>query len=229
MKSHAALSALVVSVTIAFASEPKLADKLQPGALTPAHQLGSSELGCPAAVTKVLRQETIAEPQGTGWYEPPHRAEYIIAVSGCGKRAQYAVACDNRHTGCKAGPVTAPGPPPQTLADRLQPNAIKSAQQSGSSELGCPAAAAQVIHRATLDEPATSGWYEPPHRAAYEVEASGCEKSAKYLVTCDDRKKDCSVAALQDTSQSAPAQRQLADELQPQALKAAQTQRSSAL
>jgi hypothetical protein len=46
--------------------------------------------------TEVLRQETIEEPQGTGWYERAHRAAYSIAVSGCGKRATYAVACDDR-------------------------------------------------------------------------------------------------------------------------------------
>ena len=100
MKSQAALSTLVIVATIASASDQTLADKLRPGALTAAQQLGSSELGCPTAVAKVVRPETIAEPQGTGWYEYPYRAVYSIAVSGCGKSTNYAVACNNRQRRC---------------------------------------------------------------------------------------------------------------------------------
>jgi hypothetical protein len=82
---------------------PDLADKLLPGAVTVAQKTGSSELDCPAATTRVLRQETIQEPQGTGWYDPPHRALYTVAVSGCGKSTTYLVSCDTEKNGCAAG------------------------------------------------------------------------------------------------------------------------------
>jgi hypothetical protein len=86
-------------------SPPQLADELRPDAVRVAQQRGAAELGCPAATTEVLRQETIQEPQGTGWYEPPHRAVYSMAVSGCGKRKTYVVACDNRKNACVPGSV----------------------------------------------------------------------------------------------------------------------------
>jgi hypothetical protein len=83
----------------------QLADELQPDAVKAAQQRGATELACPAATTEVLRQETLEEPQTTGWHDPPHRAVYNIAVSGCGKRTTVAVACDNRKNSCVTGTV----------------------------------------------------------------------------------------------------------------------------
>jgi hypothetical protein len=76
-----------------------------------AQQRGASELDCPGATAEVLSKETIQEPQGTGWDEPPRRAEYTVAVFGCGKRTTYSVSCDKRQKGCVAGPVAAPALP----------------------------------------------------------------------------------------------------------------------
>jgi hypothetical protein len=181
---------------VAVSSAPlQLADKLQPGAVSAAQQTGKSELGCEAVTTKVLRQETIAEPQGTGWYEPPHRAAYTIDVSGRGTRTTYLVSCDDRQKNCVAGTLQekTEGGPAQ-LADTLQPEAVKVAQQRGASDLGCPTAATEVLRQETIQEVQTTGWYEPAHRAAYNVAVSGCGKRATYAVACDDRKKSVCLA-----------------------------------
>jgi hypothetical protein len=171
-----------------------LADKMQPGAVKAAHQRGASELSCPESATEVLDKETIQEPQGTGWYEPPHRAQYIVSISGCGKSTKYTVACDDRQTGCTVAPVAAAGPPPQQLADRMQPDAVQVAQRRGAIGLTCESVTTEVLSAKTIEEPQTTGWYEPPHRAEYTIGVSGCDKRATYSVTCDERRKKVCVA-----------------------------------
>jgi hypothetical protein len=201
------------------ASEPQPAEALLPGALRVAQQRGATELGCQSATAQVTNKETIQEPQGTGWYESPHRAEYTVAVSGCGKHATYAVACDDRQKDCVAGPVRTAGPPPQPLADKMQPEAVKAAQQRGASEFSCPESATDVLDKETIQEPQGTGWYEPPHRAQYTVSISGCGKRTNYTVACDDRQTGCTVAPV---AAAAPPPQLLADRMQPQAVQAAQ-------
>jgi len=222
-------SAVAVSAMLwACASQQELVDELQPDAIKAAQQYGSSQFACPAATAEVLRKETIQEPQGTGWYEPPHRAEYTVAVSGCGKRATYSVACDNRQKGCIAGAVQSTvAISASELADTLQPGAVKAAQQRGSFELACSAPTAEVLRKETIQEPQGTGWYELPHHAVYTVDVLGCGKRTTYLVACDDRKTDCVAGSLQKNPEGSP--RQLADELQPRAVKAAQQRGSSEL
>jgi hypothetical protein len=82
-------------------SSPQLADKMQPAALRTAQGRASSVLGCPSVTAEVLTKETISEAQITGWHEAPHRAEYTIGVSGCGKHATYSVSCDNQRAGAE--------------------------------------------------------------------------------------------------------------------------------
>jgi hypothetical protein len=178
------------AVDAAASTAPRqLADTLQPGAVSAAQQRGAADLGCPAATGQVLNQQTIEEPQGTGWYEPPHRAVYTIDVSGCGKSTKYLVACDNRQKNCVAGTVQKQeGGRPQ-LADKLQPDAVRVAQQRGAADLGCPAATTEVLRQATLEELQTTGWSEAPHRAAYSIAVSGCGKRATYAVACDSLQK----------------------------------------
>jgi len=197
--------------------------------LQAAQQRGASELGCPAATAAVLSKETLAEPQGTGWYEFPHRAEFTVGVTGCGRSTRYSVACDNRNKSCVAGPVAAASAPPPDLADSLQPNAVKAAQQQGVSDLGCPAATAQVLRKETIQEPQGTGWYEPPHRAVYAMDVAGCGKRTTYLVACDNRQSSCVAGGLQKNPEGPPGQPQLADRLQPSAVTAAQRQGSSEL
>jgi hypothetical protein len=181
---------------VAVSSAPlELADKLQPGAVSAARQSGTSELACEAVTTEVLKQETIQEAQGTGWYEYPHKAAYTIGVSGCGKRTTYVVSCDDRQKNCVAGTLQkkTEGGPPQ-LADKLQPDAVRVAQQRGAADLGCPAATTEVLRQETIQEAQTTGWYETPHRAAYSVAVAGCGKRATYTVACDDRQKSVCLA-----------------------------------
>jgi len=179
----------------------QLADELQPRAERVAQQHGAAELQCPAATTEVLRAETIEEATTTGWSEAPHHAAYNMAVSGCGKRTAYLVTCDAWEKGCVVGtPQKAEeGSPPQ-LADKLQPDAIRVAQQHGAAEFGCPAATAQVLRQETIQEPQTTGWYEPPHRAVYSIAVSGCDKRSTYVVACNDEKKGCTIGALRSAA-----------------------------
>jgi hypothetical protein len=151
--------------------------------------------------TEVLRAEAIEEVSTTGWSEAPHHTAYNIAVSGCGKRAAYLVACDDWDGRCVAGtPKKAEeGAPPQ-LADKLRPDALRVAQQQGARESGCPAATAEVLRQETIEEAQTTGWYEPPHRAVYSVAVSGCGKRSTYVVACNDEKKQCAIGAVQDAA-----------------------------
>jgi hypothetical protein len=144
--------------------------------------------------TQVLRQETIQEVQGTGWYEQPRRAAYSVDVSGCGKRTAYLVSCDSRKKDCAAGRFqekTQNGPP--QIADKWQAAATSEAQKRGTAEFGCAEATTEVLRQETIQEVQTTGWYEPPHRAVYGIGVSGCGKRVTYLVTCDDWKNMCVV------------------------------------
>jgi hypothetical protein len=107
MKKALTISAAAVSATLyGCASKPPSAEALESVALSAARQRDAADLGCPAATTEVLRQETIEGGQTTGWYGTPHRAAYSTAASGCGKRATYAVARDDRQKSvCLAGSV----------------------------------------------------------------------------------------------------------------------------
>jgi len=108
----------------------------------------------------------------------------------------------------------------QPLEDALQPSAAKAAQQRGASELGCPE---------TIVEGQTTGWgAEAPRRAVYAVTVKGCGKQTAYLVECEKGKQGCATAGSPPT-QAGSQRPQLADELQSNAVQAAQKQASSEL
>jgi hypothetical protein len=109
----------------------------------------------------------------------------------------------------------------QPLEDALQPSAVKVAQQRGASELGCPAATAEVLSKRAIEEPQTNGWYQFPRRAEYTIAVSGCDKRTTYLVACNKFKSACKAGPVPTPTASARP-RQLADELQPDAVNAAQ-------
>jgi hypothetical protein len=229
MKKFFAFGALTIPAMLC-ASQP-LEDALQPSAVQAAQQLGASELGCPAATAEVISKHAIEAPQTTGWYEFPHQAEYTIAVSGCGKRTTYLVACNKFHSTCKAGPVpTSTGSAaPRQLADELQPDAVKAAELRGSKDFACPTTTAEVTHQESIIEGQTTGWgAQAPDHAVYAVTVKGCGKQTAYLVDCDKKKKGCATAALQP-SQAGPHHPELADELQPGAVQAAQERGSKEL
>jgi hypothetical protein len=228
MKLVAVLSILALATTLSgCASQPARVDEMQPYAIKAAEQRGSSELACPAASGQVTTRKEIEEPQTTGWYQYPHRSEYTVDVSGCGKRTSYLVGCDARQKGCEAGPLPPAGgsQKPRQLADELEPQAAHAAQQRGSEQLGCPAATARVTRKETIEEGPTTGWYDPAHRALYTADVAGCGKTASYLVVCDSQAKGCVTGGLQNAPVGTPTQ--LADKMQPNAVKAAQ-QRGSA-
>jgi hypothetical protein len=229
MKKFFAFSAVTIPAML-YASQP-LEDALQPSAVKVAEERGVSELGCPAATTAVISKHAIEEPQTNGWYEFPRRAEYTIAVSGCGKQTTYLVACNKFKSACKAGPVPTPtgSATPRQLADELQPDAVNAAQQRGAKDFACPATTAKVMRQETIMEGQTTGWgAEAPHRAVYAVTVKGCGKQTGYLVECETGKKGCATAGSQPSE--AESQRpQLADELQPGAVRVAQERGSKEL
>ncbi|HEY6824658.1 MAG TPA: hypothetical protein VI195_09465 [Steroidobacteraceae bacterium] len=206
-------------------------EALQPDAMKVAQQRGASELACPAATSELLSKRAVQEAQSTGWYEAPRRAEYTVAVSGCGKRTTYLVACNKFRSACEAGAVPAPtrSGALEKLAEELQPDALKAAQQRGARDFTCPTTTAEVTHRETIVEGQTTGWdAEAPHRAVYAVTVKGCEKQTAYLVECDKRKKACASGGLEQ-AQATPQHPQLADELQPGAVQTAQERGSKEL
>src|SRR6516162_1569184 len=222
MRWPAAFSIGCIATTLfACASQTSRVDEMQPYAMKTAQQRGASELNCPAASTQLISKKEIEPSQTTGWYEYPHRSEFTVEVTGCGKSKSYLVGCDWRQKGCEAGPLPTAGTPTvHPLANELEPDAVRAAQQRGSDQLGCPAASAQVMRKEAIEEGQTSGWYDPPHRALYTVDVSGCGKKVSYLVACDKQTKGCATGGLQNTSTGVPSP--LADKMQPDAVKAAE-------
>jgi len=198
--SHGESCIASVPQSAAHPAQRELADEWEPKAVMLAQQQGSSELSCPTATTAVLTKETLEEPVTTGWYTPPRRARYVIGVLGCGKRTTYEVGCDQQESRCIVRAAQASEQPPQQLADEMQPNAMQAAQQRGVRTLGCPAASVEVLSSETIDEPTTTGWYVPPRRAQYTINASGCGKAATYSVICDSWHKSCVASAAQHAS-----------------------------
>jgi hypothetical protein len=182
-----AIGVALISATVCSVAADLPAEALQPNALTVAQQRGAADLGCPAATANVMSKKTIQGATGTGWYEPPHRAAYTVAVAGCGKHTTYSVDCDER-TSCVAGTVStaSPSPPPSELADRMQPDALRAAQGRASSVFGCPSVTAEVLTKEAINAAQTTGWYEAPHRAEYTIGVSGCGKRGTYSVSCDN-------------------------------------------
>ena len=217
MKKALTIAAAAVFGLLYGCATPLPEETLRSEALSAAQQRGAAEFECPAATGQIVSQETLQEPQGTGWYEPPHRAAYEVDVSGCGKRATYSLTCDDRQRSCAVDPKA--GAAPQRLADKLQPGAESAAQQRGAADLGCPAVTGRVVNQQTIEEPQGTGWYEPPHRAVYAIDVSGCGKSTTYLIACDDRQKNCVAGTVQKQVAGRP---QLADKLQPDAVGVAQ-------
>jgi hypothetical protein len=211
------------------ASQTSRVDEMQPYAVKAAQQRGSTELDCSATTGTVVTRKESEASQTTGWYEYPHRSEFTIDVTGCGKRKSYLVGCDWRQKGCEAGPLpTADGARSvHPLANELEPDAIRAAQQRGSDQLGCPAATALVTRKEAIEEAQATGWYDPPHRALYTVDVSGCDKKVSYLVSCDSQVKGCATGSLQAAPTGAP--NPLADKMQPDAIKAAQLRGSTEL
>ena len=218
-KAHTICAAAVFATLCGCASGPLLAETLQSIAVSAAQKRGAADLGCPAATAQILSKETLPESQGSRWYDPPRKATYTVAVSGCGKSTKYSLTCDDRQNSCVPGPA-AVGSAPGQLADDLQPGAVTAAQQSGRSDLACEAVTTQVLRQETIQEAQGTGWHDPPHKAAYTIDVSGCGMRTTYLVSCDDRQKNCVTGTVQKKAEGGPPQ--LADKLQPDAERVAQ-------
>lgn len=113
------------------------------------------------------------------------------------------------------------------LAERLQPDALRVAQQRGATDLGCSATTTNVTNKKAIEEPQTTGWYESPSQEEYTIGVTGCGKSTSYLVTCDKRRV-CNAAPV-SSAKTGSAPRTLADELVPNAIQAAQQRGSQEL
>ena len=106
---------------------------------------------------------------------------------------------------------------------------MEAAQERGARDFACEATTAKVTRKETIIEGQTTGWGgEAPHRAVYGVTVKGCGKQTAYLVECDTGKKGCATAGSQPNQTGSQGQ-QLADELQPAAVQAAQQRGSKEL
>jgi len=84
---------------------PPFIDQVQPEAVSMAVRRAQSDVNCPAATGQVISRET-AQPLSV--YAGVPRAEYTVAVTGCGKNANYIVICPNDGSGkCYAGATRA--------------------------------------------------------------------------------------------------------------------------
>jgi len=66
---------------------------------------------------------------------------------------------------------------------------VKTAQQRAAADFACPDATAKVRRKETIEVPATTGWSEPPHRAVFAVDVTGCGERGAYVVACDRLQK----------------------------------------
>jgi hypothetical protein len=218
-KAHPICAAALLATLCGCASEPLAAETLQSVALSAAQRRGAADLGCPAVTARILGKETLPEAQGSRWFDPPRKTAYTVAVSGCGKSIKYFLTCDDKQNSCVPGPA-AVGSAPQQLADDFQPGAISAAQQSGRSDLSCEAVTTEVLRQETIQEAQRKARHEPPHKTAYTIDVTGCGTHTTYLVSCDDRQKNCVAGTFQKKAEGGSPQ--LADKLQPDAEKVAQ-------
>jgi len=77
----------------------------------------------------------------------------------------------------------------------MLPDAIKAAQQRGSAELECATTSTLVSRKETIEEAQTTGWYEAPYRALYNIGVVGCGKNQTYLVACNNKTKRCATGS----------------------------------
>jgi hypothetical protein len=90
-------------------------------------------------------------------------------------------------SGCASGPQ---------FIDQAQPEAMSIAQRRAQFEFSCPAAAAQVLSRETLQPISFRYGIE---RAEYTIGVTGCGKRATYVVICPDQAgSTCFAAAGRD-------------------------------
>jgi hypothetical protein len=102
------------SVVLAFAtgcsSTASRLDEFQQSAVDAALQRARLELNCPEATGTVLSRREI-EPQWKQSSSPVSiqvgysRAEYTIAIEGCGRQTRMTVVCDEGGSGCVASPA----------------------------------------------------------------------------------------------------------------------------
>lgn len=85
-------------------------DEFQQAAVDTALQRARTDWSCPEATGTVVSRREI-EPEWKQSSAPVSiqvgytRAEYTIAIEGCGKRTTMTVVCDEGGGGCIAGPV----------------------------------------------------------------------------------------------------------------------------
>jgi predicted component of type VI protein secretion system len=106
------LAAALLPLVLAAAcqSTAERLDEFQQAAVDTALQRARTDLSCPEATGTVLSRREI-EPDWKHSSAPVSiqvgytRAEYTIAVDGCGKRATLMVVCDEGGSGCVASPA----------------------------------------------------------------------------------------------------------------------------
>ena len=62
---------------------------------------GRSDLSCPSATSSVI-SSTYLKAAESGEWQGQERAEFVIGVAGCDKRAAYLVVCPEKADACRA-------------------------------------------------------------------------------------------------------------------------------
>ncbi|MBS0578647.1 MAG: hypothetical protein JSR36_05235 [Proteobacteria bacterium] len=107
------------------------------------------------------------------------------------------------------------------LSERVAPNAVQAANQRGTAEIGCPTTTATIVSKHSIAPPPTTGWGGAPSGAEFTIDVAGCGKRTSYLVNCN-KVGTCTAGPVPVvSSRSRP---ELADELRPDAIRAAQLQ-----
>lgn len=123
MKTPASrLAGIVLGVVIAGCATQSgfISGKKDP-AMESALNRGRFDLSCPSATGNVISSNYIAAAESGEW-KGRERAEFVIGVVGCDKRAAYVVACPEKSDTCQpAQPSALPGQPAAAPAPASAP------------------------------------------------------------------------------------------------------------
>ena len=87
------LACLASLMVIGCATQNKILQERQDGAVQTALARGRFELGCPAATATVLSRDFIQPAVQGPWVSGLERVEYTVGIEGCNQRVTYVVLC----------------------------------------------------------------------------------------------------------------------------------------
>jgi hypothetical protein len=94
----------------------------------------------------------------------------------------------------------------QESVNIMQPEAVQTARQQGSSELNCPGVTAQVLTKNMIQNRSVAT-PAAPERAEYPVGVKGCGKVRTYIVICTQGGTGCVIAGSRQSAVTPAPQR----------------------